>query len=343
MAAAEPDADGNEACRQRWTSKGDYLAGVTERYGSLSATGVAKETTFGTPVAAADFLPMTGNTMEVDPGWFSPATMMGVRDAQVFSLHGEQKITGTVEGPLFPTNGITMLAAAIGADTVTGATAPYTHTLAEAVALHSLTVEKNIGGFQSLQFAGCKVGKLTIKATAGNEAATIAADMTGQSAAILTTPTAITVVNESPFTFANASVTLMSGARAEVTSIQVEVENGLKETYVFNGQHGPGFITPVTLKCTGTIDLVFDSLNDATYGDYANMVANTQGALALNLSQGAAASIDINLAKVALSKYSNNLKVADVITAALTFEATYDIANTKTLSVVVTNGEATAY
>ena len=50
---------------------------IVEAYGSLSATGLAEEVTFGTAVAATSFQPMTGNTMTSDPGWFSPMLMQG--------------------------------------------------------------------------------------------------------------------------------------------------------------------------------------------------------------------------------------------------------------------------
>jgi len=98
---------------------------ITEKSGSRSATGIAVESEFGQATAATAFLPMTGNTLEVDPGWFSPELMMGVRDLHVFNMQGEEKFEGAVEGPLFPSNAIQLLVAAIGTDAVTGTAAPY--------------------------------------------------------------------------------------------------------------------------------------------------------------------------------------------------------------------------
>lgn len=302
---------------------------------------MAKEVTPGTPVIPTNFLPMTSNTMEVDPGWFSPQVMMGSRDVQVYNLYGEQKATGAIAGPLFPSNGVAVLAAAIGADTVSG-TAPYTHTVVPGNTLSSLTVEKNIGGFQSLQFAGCKVGKLTLKAAAGNSAADVSYDVTGTTVTVLGTPTAVSVINESPFVFAQASVSLFGGARAECSSMQIVVDNGLKATYTFGGSNAPTFITPVSLKVNGTADVVFDSLDDATYGDYAKAVAGTTGAISLTLSQGASVSVALACPQVVISKYTNDLKVADVIMSALTFEATRP-ATGSTVSAVIKNAVSSAY
>jgi len=379
---------------------------ITEKYGSLSATGLAKEATFGTPVAATTFLPMTGNTMEEDPGWFAPHLMQNLRDLQVYNLYGEAHYTGAIDGPLFPANAMELLVSSIGADNLAGAgvtgaagtgsttlsagvsigatsitvasasgftvgqviqidvngtgptttaecraittivsttisfstalvyahlssaavvgvVAPYTHTIQEQNTLSSLTVEKNIGGYQSLQFAGCKVGKFDLKAPTGNEAVSISANMVGQSVAILTTPTTVSVLTpDIPFVFAEATLSIFGSLRSEVSNTTVSIDNGLKETYTYSGQHGPSFITPVTLHTSGTIDLVFDSLNDSTYGDFTRMANGTTGAYTFTLTHPASAgTITISQPQIVLSKYANDLKMDDVVMSTLTYEA----------------------
>lgn len=394
---------------------------ITEKYGSLSATGLAKETVFGTPVAASTFLPMTGNTMEADPGWFSPQLMQGTRDLQVYNLYGEAKYAGTLDGPLFPSNAMELLVASIGADAIAGAgvtgstpsssttlaagitsgtdtfsltsatgyaigdiiqvdvngtgpvttsevrkiktltgtdgtvdtnwgydhasgaavsvvVAPFTHTITQQNTLPSLTVEKNLGGFQSLQFAGCKVGKLDLKAPTGNNPVTITADMSGRSVAVLDTPTPISVVNENPFVFAEANLTIYSTLRTEVSNVGVTIDNGLKETYTYANQHGPSFITPVTLHASGQIDLVFDSLDDATYGDFSRMTDGTLGALSFSLVHpDSAGTITIDLPQIALSKYANDVKMSDVVMSNLTYEASKDPTASYTIRATVIN------
>src|SRR5271154_3501370 len=120
-----------------------------EKIGANSATGVGKETTFGTPVVPDSFLPFQDNTMDVDPGLFSPAVMTGTRDLQVYALYGQEKDAGAIGAPLFPTNGVELLVYAIGSDVVTGGSpGPYTHTILQTNTLPSVTVEKNLGNFQ---------------------------------------------------------------------------------------------------------------------------------------------------------------------------------------------------
>jgi hypothetical protein len=324
-----------------------YPTAITEAYGSLSATGLAEETTFGTAVAATSWQPMTGNTMVSEPGWFSPMLMMGIRDAQVFNLYGEQKNLGALDGPLFPSNAIQLLVAAIGTDAVTGSGAPYTHTLSQANTLKSLTVEKNIGGRQSLQFAGAKVNKLSIKAPTGNEPVQVSADMMAQSVQILTSPTAVSITNELPFVFAEATLTLFSHARAEVTNSDINIENGIKETYTYSGNHGPSFLTPVSLKVNGVIDVVWSSLNDATYGDFANMQAGTLGALSIAFTHpgGSGYSVTVSMPQVTLAKVAPDQKFQDVVMSTIAYEASRPLTGGSqyTIGATVVNGASTAY
>ena len=319
---------------------------IIERYGSLSATGIAKETSFGVPVSATSWLPMTGNTMESDPGWFSPLLMMGERDKQVFNLYGEQKNNGALDAAQFPSNANELLLAANGTDAVPGTTPQYTHTVSQANTLASLTVEKDLGGFQSLQFAGARVNKLTVKAPVGNEPVAISADMMAQSVAVLATPTAVSITNELPFVFAEASLTLATNARADVTNCEFSIENGLKETYTYSGQHGPSFITPLSLHVSGTIDVVWSSLNDATYGDFTTMQNGTLGALSLAFTHpSSGGSVTLSCPQVALSKYANDVKFEDVIMSSLTFEASRPLTGVSQYSIqaVVMNSVSAAY
>jgi hypothetical protein len=318
---------------------------ITEAYAGLSATGIAGESAFGTAAPPTTFQPQTTNSFEVDPGWFTPEVMQGVRDGQIYNLYGEATYNGTIGGPVFPSNGIPLLVYAIGTDVVSGTTAPYTHTVSQANQLKSVTVEKNIGGVQSLRFAGVRISKLTLKAAAGNTAAEISADGVGQSAAIVGTPAAVSTVNELGFVFAEASVTLFGNLRADVSAFDMTIDNTVKGTYTFSGQHGPSFVTPTKLHVNGTIDVVWSSLNAATYGDFTSMVNGTLGALSFGLAHPVAAngSITTNCPQVVLSKFSNDLKIGDVVMATLNYEASKTLPSGNTINAVITNGVSTAY
>lgn len=318
---------------------------IQEYYAGLSDTGMAPETVFGTSVPPTNFQPMTSNTLEYDPAWFSPEVMQAVRDRQIYNLYGAAKIAGGIGGPLYPTNGIPLLVYAIGTDAVTGTVAPYTHTVSQANQLRSQTIEKSIGSHQSLRYAGCRIDKFELKCAAGNTPAEFTVDAKGQSAAIIATPAAVSIVNELPFVFSEASVTIFGNLRAEVESFTMTIENALKETWTFSGNHGPSFITPTSLHVSGQFDVPWSSLNDAVYGDYTAMVNGTLGALSFGLVHPVAAngSVTVNSPQVVLSKYSNDLKIGDIVKSTLMFESSKSLPSGNTVNAVITNGVSTAY
>lgn len=523
---------------------------VVERAGAQSATGFAKETVFGTPVAATSFLPMMSNTLELDPGWFSPHVMQANRALQIYNLYGEQKFTGAINGPLFPTMGVAFLLGAIGFDaqvgygvygtpnmtasvtttstasvligasvipvtsvtgfavgqtilvdtgllaevkrivsisslnitvdstfsqnhasgisvttfgltstttngstaigattvtltsatgfatgqfievdtglnaeirritnvstnvitvdaafniahasgvpavtastttlsapsvatattvTVTSATgivngtiiqidtnsvaggftsevrkvtnvasttltldaaltyahasgsvvtivvAPFTHTVLDASTLPSFTIEKNVGNFQSLQFAGGRIGKMDVKVPTGNSAADITADITGRSVQVLNTPTAVTTLNENPYVFAEANLVFNNNVRADIRNVNISIDNGLKATYTYSGNRGPSFITPVTLHVSGSFEAVWSSFNDPTYGDFTQMQDGNLAALNVSLVHATTGStVTLTINQVVISKFANDIKMEDVILSTMSFEA----------------------
>lgn len=539
---------------------------IVERSGAQSATGFAKETTFGTPVAANSYLPMMSNTLELDPGWFSPHVMQANRALQVYNLYGEQKFTGAINGPLFPTMGIAFLLGSIGFDaqvgygvtgtpnmtasvsttttaainigattfaitsatgfnvgqtinvdtgllaetkriasisglnvtvdsafsqnhasgatvvtfglssttlsapTLVGATtvtltsatgfavnqfvtidtglstetrritnvatntltldagltyahasgvpavtaatttlaspataptstisvtsatgitqgtilqittnsptlgntsevrkvtnvvtttvtldvaltynhaagavvtivvAPFTHTVLDAASLPSFTIEKNVGNYQSLQFAGTRIGKMDVKVPTGNSPADITADVTGRSVAVLNTPSQVSILNESPYVFAEANLVFNGNQRADIRNVNITIDNGLKATYTYSGNRGPSFITPVTLHVSGSFEAVWSSFNDPTYGDFSTMQTGTLASLTVSLVHATTNNtVTLTINQVAIAKFANDIKMEDVILSTMNFEASKPVtgANLNTITAVV--------
>jgi hypothetical protein len=309
--------------------------------------GLAKETTFGTPVTATVFCPVGSIKVDPDPGLFYPELMMNTVERNVFPLYGEYKFNGSATFPLFPSNGIELLVGAIGTDVVSGTANPWTHTISPANTLPSFTVEKNVGGFQSEQYAGCRINKYELKAAVGNQAVEATVDFMGQNVATLTSPTAVTVVNESPFVFAEGTTTILGNVDATVQSVTLTIENTIKESYT-GGSHTPTYLTPVARHVHGQVTLVFSSLNDATYGYFQKIPvgggAATTGTVVLALAHaGSGGSVTITLQNVSLSKYADDLKFGDVALVTLDFEAAYNFGSSKTLGAVVLNSHSAQY
>jgi len=412
---------------------------VQARFGVKSATGLAKETVFGTPVAATTFLPMTGNKLELDPGLFWPSIMQGVRDAQIYALQGQRKSAGSIDGPLFPTQAGLLIPAAIGGDGgatgsgptasgggagVTGSTpthstttvgainagdsnftvtsptgwaigqicqvdvngagppattsevrkvsnlvgsvvtvdapfnfthltgaaaatvvAPFTHTIVQSDNIPSLTVEKNIGGTQSIQFAGAKVNKYSLSVQATNSEVSQTVDMMAKTATVLDPPTATSYVQEFPYVFAEGSLTLNSQLVAQAISVDLTIDNGLKDTYTLNGSHELQFLTPLALTVGGKADVVFHNLNDADWGYFNLMKNNTSlGAMVLTFvhpSNGG--TITFNMPYVRINTLSDTITMKDIVTTTLNFNMGFDPVTAKTISATMVNATYLPY
>lgn len=222
--------------------------------------------------------------------------------------------------------------------TVKGVTSLYTHSVQQSNQLPSLTVEKNLGGFDSLQFAGARINKLAVTIPATNQEATISADLIAKSVTILDSPTAITITNESPWVFAETTTSLFSQTVAQASTCDINIENGIKDTYTFNSSHNPQFITPVTRAVTGKIDLVFTSLDDATWGYYSQMVSGTSGALTLTFQHPASSNeLQFTMPNVRIAKEMLPLKMEDIIIETLEYTAFLNLTTLQTLSAVITS------
>lgn len=465
--------------------------------------------------------------MESDPGLFYPQVMMGVRDTQVFALYGEQKNTGDIAAPLFPTNGIPLFIYSIGFDggatgvagagtglgvtstvagtsastitassaagitsvvlasgtgytvggyiiidvnnTVTPTTAEirkivtvvtntitfdqptnfthaascpttylaaasvkaFVHTVVPGNTLPSVTIEKNIGGYESLQFQGARVGKYSLKCQASDTEAAFTATMQSKSVVPLTaagntisattlattalvqgtsyqqitttaaitclqgtwltltnttggvqyvctsaavnasttvpcvgfianaayaittttvtnaTVTPVSVVNEMPFIFAEATLTAFGQTLNQVTNVQVDIDNGLVPTWTMNETHALQFLTPVTRHINGQLDIVFTSLDDPTYGYWNTMTNEVQGTLTLNFTHPFSPNygVSITLQQINLAKYADDLKLTGIVMTSLNFEASYALGASppSTLAATVTDGSYLPY
>jgi hypothetical protein len=466
---------------------------IPEQLFSKSAFGVAKETTFRTPVTPTSFTPFSSCTLEYDPAIFSPPVMIGVRSTHIYNLSGDEKVSGAVGAPLYSVNGIPLLVASVGQDasshngvfgapalasagtpgsagsstsfaaagvtsitltgitgtfavgqtllvrgstdpidgpvtvpdvvrvtafssptlTVTptarihtgtitvstvGSSAPgteaalaatitvatgqgalfttgdivtidangstttaesrkvtvsgdvltldvpltYSHA-ANAVVYHvgklglfwhtvplgdvdSFTFEKNIANKESLQFAGSRVGKMTLHAPMGNNASTLAADIQASALAILPTPTAVVTDPNPPFTFKEASLNIFGVGRYESYNHQLVLDNGLKETRTYSGHGLPSYVTATDLHVTGSFDAIWDSFDDSTTGYFKKMQDGTEGDFNFTLQHPADGSfIYWDCPKVRLSKDNTAPTPANIAMQSLAFDARYAI------------------
>lgn len=298
--------------------------------GVAAVTGAATTTLNGSTIAGATTAVVTSaaglaqnNIVQIDVNSPSGTTTSEIR-----------KITNIATNTLTFDAALTY-AHNTGAN-VTLVAAPYAHNVQQANTLSSFTVEKNLGGFDSLQFAGSRVNKLSISSTTTDTEATINADMVAASSAVLDTPSAISITNENPFVFAEGTVSLFGQVVAQATSFSLDIENGLVSTYTYNNSHSLQFLTPLTRKVSGKIDVVFTSLDDATWGYYNQMVSGTTGALQFTLTHpGTGGTISFYMPKTILKTVPDDVKMENVIMTSLNFEAYLNLTTLQTISALI--------
>ena len=376
--------------------------GVTFASSASTSTGYVTTTLNGGLAAGVTSVTVTSATGMAVGGYVQiDVNVAGGTTAEV------RKITNIASNVLTldtATNFAHLTGAAVAYVTAASAT-PFVHTLLSGNTLPSLTIEKNIGGYQSLQFAGSRIGKYSVKAQASDSAVDFTASVMSQSVAIFNgsstsytvtsatvntstglatytvasnpfavndwvvvsgfsggaanlnvsgvvtaatattftiantattnityasgglaaskAPSAVSVINESPFVFAEATLNLFGNVVAQVTSVSLDLENGLKPTYTFNNSHNLQFLTPLTRKVSGQLEVVFTSLDDATWGYFDKMLTQTQGALSVSFTHPNGASLTISLPQINIAKYGDSIKLEDVVMTSLDFEASY--------------------
>jgi Phage tail tube protein len=231
---------------------------------------------------------------------------------------------------------------------VAGVIAPFTHSIQQAVALSSYTVEKCLGGpsvygGQSILFAGSRVNKLSLNVTATDAEAALSADMVAQSAAVLDSPTTVSVINEMPYVFAEGTLSLFGQTVAQASGFTMDIDNKLISTYTFNQSHNLQFLTPGMLEVSGKIDLVWQSFDDSTWGYWTQALNGGHGVLTFTLAHPTnGGTVTFSCPNVYIKTAVEDPKPEDIVMESLNYLAFLNLATNNTLSATVIDSQYTA-
>lgn len=328
-----------------------------------TAAGTAKNGTLASAAAGTTSLtytvtnttpaPVVGDIFQIGPavGTFGSTAVTAAAAPGVYQNVKVTAVSGA--GPYTLT--VAALQYAVAANAVAQAViAPFYHnvstknTTGAEGTLPSFTIEKNLGNYQSEQYAGCRVNKFDITLPATNSEASFTADLMGQSVAILSTPTAVTVDPAPPFVFAEGAVSLFGQTLTQATNVSFSIENTVKDSYTITNSHLAQFITPTTRKVTGKITMIFTSLNDATWGYFNQSLPSlgtpTVGALTLTCTHpGTNGAFYVNLPQCNFAKIGDQLKIGDVILQDFDFTGSYSLTSTYSISSWVANSQYTGF
>jgi hypothetical protein len=306
----------------------------------LGAISFANETTWGvsvTPTKSIDVDP--GDGIQTDPDKQYISTIKGQIEKNVEAFIGQRKHTGPFDMPGRPTNLGYLYKSAFGSVSSalkSGETIVYQHTLSEAVAKPSLTIEQNILDIVA-RFAGCIVLSVKLSCKTGDYLK-VATAIQAKSRA---TATAITPVFETirAFNFADIGSGFKIGGTsiAEVESFEIEYKNNVnfKHTVASNDA---GFFVAKPSEVTGKIDMLLNSNTTSFYTDY---LAGTQRAVDITFTGDAIGvssnyGLNINVPKADFKTVTDPIR-DDYNLLTVNFEAIKDTSTSKQISMLLTN------
>lgn len=220
-------------------------------YRALSYLGLGKQSVQGTGVAATKFPILRAQA-------FKPTQNVSVyrtgnlRDLS-FAVKEDFLYKGAFQTFLYADEGAAIMAWAMGADTKTGSTDPYTHTLAFADPLPYLSAEAAFYETQIIDRAvDSKIAKLLFAAEARKEVL-LTVDLMGCSVAVQGSAATVTFQNgagEGPMHFAQGAFTL--GGPGDASTLQGQIQKlSFEIDQDMSPEPGPGAVGPIALMEQG--------------------------------------------------------------------------------------------
>lgn len=306
--------------------------------------GIGKEAVRGTALAPTYWLDLSNITVEDEFDTVTDDNSIGTiedaKDVKVSKKFAKGELAGKVADKSF---GLILLSSLGAVSSAVKETTAYTHTftVGQTAQHQSLTVEaKNPN--EQLAFANAVVGGIEIKAEHGKYVDFKADLVSKAGVTAVSTPT---YTEENNFIAKDVSVKfaanlagLGAASAISVKSTTIKVDSNVESDDVLGSVEPTDFLNK-NFGITGTIELAYDA---TTYKALA--LAGTKQALRITIADttktiGATSNptIQIDLAKVALTEWKRSSGANEVIKQTLNFKALYSIADTKMVTIAVTN------
>jgi hypothetical protein len=288
-----------------------------------SFLGIAKETTFGTAVAATAFLPVKDMSPKDKLKLIDDEGMRGSMVTSYGKIAGPIYAEYDFGGDVFPDVIGYPLAGVLGDVTVTGASAPYTHAMAVLNTGTGQPPSYTLSDYYTIatrQFAGVKFTEVGIKFS-GDGLLTYSAKAHSLASATTTAPTpSFTAVT--PVAGWVGAVTIGGSASTILIDGECSIKRPVSVVSTVDGTQAPYSLWSGPVTASGKMTLIME--DDVQLLNYLN---NSQPSLDINYAQGAGASavqVKLHMTKCGYSNAEVN-RGKDYIELSVDFEA---IANT---------------
>ncbi len=309
--------------------------------GFLGFLGLAKETTWGTAIAASDYLELMSEnitttidrfpTRNIFNGFYEPDDYAGLRHSAGAMVHAGHPVSlGHLLKAVFNTmSGSTVLSGFLYQSIFVGTKSEF----ADGVPRQPYTLEINRNVTSSHRYAGALCSKLTM-ALAPNQPLMITTDWIAQAQTMLaaTTPTYPTS-STNPFTFDTASLQLAGVANTRLEALTLSIDNGLEGIAALNNSNTIARIRAKDLqliRVNGTLDFI----DIAEQQDFINQ---TERAMILSLTQASSFQLLMTIPRFVYTAFPNAMPGRGRLTVAFQGMARYQVSSAASILMQLTS------
>lgn len=318
------------------------------KYGSLAHVGIGKEDTWGTPVAAQDYLKFSSEGLTEEIEQVMSEAQLGIVD-EAPSYEGMRSISGDVSFDVYPNVVGHLLRAAFGAPITTqpdavGNPTVYQHVFtpvqsnfSNICALPPYTFEVHRDFEQAFQYAGAVVNDLTFSFGTDTKIMQGTAAVIAKSLALI----AETVPNfevTNPFLWHQATVNIGGVETDDLQTLEFGVNNSLEGRATLNNTKEISRVAR-NGKRTFPVNFTFDLKDLAEYNRFRsqNEVAVTVDLVGANISGTHNFQLKIEIPKLRYTSFPINVGGAEAITAQVNGVAKYDSALAHAVKITLVN------
>lgn len=309
--------------------------------GHLGFLGLAKETTFGTPVAATDYLELMSEnistgidrfpTRNIYAGFYEPDDYAGVRRTTGSLVHAAHPVSlgHLLKAAFNNVSQTVVLSGFLFQLHFTGTKSEFADGVARQP--YTLEVNRNISS-GSHRYAGSLLNRLTL-GVAPNGALNATAEWITKTRSMIaaTTPT-FPGSSTDPFTFDTASVQIAGAANARVEAIQVVIDNQLEGIPALNNSNEIARIRvqgPQMIRMSGTLDF-------ADNAEEKDFIDQTERAMIITLTRAQSFALHIEAPRFVYSAFPVGMGGRGRQTIAFTGMARYLASSLASVRVMLT-------
>lgn len=314
--------------------------------GSLAHIGLGKEVTFGTPVAATEYIRFASEGLNEEIEQVISENLNGVVDEGP-SYEGMHNVAGDISFDVYPSIVGHLLRGAFGAPVTTLVVAgvyqhvftPIQSNFSNVCALPPYTLEVNRDLEQAFQYAGAVVNDLSFSFGTDNKIMQGTAALIAQKLALIakTTPS---LEATNPFLWHQATVTLDSVISKDISTLEFGINNNLEARATLDGTKN---VSRILRNGTRTFPVKFSlELKDLT--EYNKFKAQNEVPLKIELVGGVISGAEkfkltIDIPKFRFNAFPVNVDGAGAITAQIDGSAKYDNTSTFAMKVTLVNSK----